>query len=259
MKQLFIFTLILTALCLTSSLPQSPALAQQTKTASAAQAVDAERIVSALKTKEREFRKALSNYGFRREAVMQTIGMGRQISGEYYRVSHLTFDSQGKLQERIIKFPIPGLPIAPEDLVDLDTIHIFAVEAEKMDQYYFKYVGKERVDELDTYIFDVGPKVMPAARPNGERFFQGRIWVDDRDMQIVKARGKGVPEGKQRFPTFDYYREQVDGRYWFPSYTYADEDLMLPNGNVYRIKMRIRFTDHERTGGNAKATEKGQP
>ena len=92
-----------------------------------------------------------------------------------------------------------------------------------------------------------------------ERFFQGRIWVDDRDLQIVKARGKGVPEGKQRFPTFDTYREQIDGRYWFPTYTSAEEELVFENGQTVRFRMRVRYTDFERFRGRLVVIEEDGP
>ena len=100
-----------------------------------------------------------------------------------------------------------------EDLEDLGGVQPFALEASKLDQYDFKYSGKERIDELDTYIFDVAPKIVP--KKVSERFFQGRVWVDQQDLQIVKVRGKGVPEGNQRFPIFETYRQQIDGRIGF--------------------------------------------
>ncbi|HEX8354632.1 MAG TPA: hypothetical protein VF611_17125, partial [Pyrinomonadaceae bacterium] len=88
-------------------------------------------------------------------------------------------------------------------------------------------------------------------------FFQGRIWVDDRDLQIVKARGKGVPEFDQRFPTFETYREQIDGKYWFPTYTYADDKLDFKSGQTVHLRMRIKFTDFERLRGRATVIEQG--
>ena len=51
-----------------------------------------------------------------------------------------------------------------------------------------KYLGKQKVDEIDCYNFSVKPKTMV----KGERYFEGEIWVDDRDLQIVKTYGKGV-------------------------------------------------------------------
>ena len=44
--------------------------------------------------------------------------------------------------------------------------------------------------------------------------------MDDRDLQIVKTYGKGVGLLKKnednQFPKFETYREQIDGKYWFP-------------------------------------------
>jgi hypothetical protein len=241
MKRLLLSTLALAALCLLPNAWRTK-LSAQTQTSGA---VDAERVLASFRTKEAEFRRALSAYGFKRDAVIQSIGMGGQVMGEYHRVSYLTFDAQGNQREKVITFPIPSLPLDPADLEDLNTIEIYGVEAGKVDRYNFTYVAREHVDELDTYVFDVAPKVMPAPKKSKERFFQGRIWIDDRDMQLVKAKGKGVPEGKQRFPTFETFREQIDGRYWFPSLTYADDKLVLSSGQVVRIRMRIRFTDFE--------------
>ena len=90
-----------------------------------------------------------------------------------------------------------------------------------------------------------------------ERYFQGRVWVDDQDLQIVKARGKGVPEFDQRFPTFETYREQIDGKYWFPTYSYADDQLNFKSGQTVRLRMRVKFTDFERLRGRATVIEQG--
>jgi len=231
--------------------------------------VDVEGIIRAFTQKETEFRKALNEYGFRREAIVQTIAWGGQISGEYMRVSRFVFDDSGNRYEKIIKFPVPTLSeieISADDLEDFGGVQAFALESSKIGEYNFSYVGKEKIDELDTYVFDVTPKVLSdrarleaikKAKPP-VRFFQGRIWVDDQDLQIVKARGKGVPEtDKQRFPTFETYREQIDGKYWFPTYTYADDQLSFKSGQSVHIRMRIKFTDFERLRGKVQVIEQG--
>ena len=230
---------------------------------------DVERIIRAFTQRESEFRKALTEYAFRREAIIQTIAWGGQISGEYMRVSRFLFDDSGQRYEKILKFPVPTMSevqISAEDLEDLGGVQSFALEASKVHEYDFSYVGKERIDELDTYVFDVTPKVMSDARrlkalkasKQPERFFQGRVWVDDRDFQIVKSRGKGVPEtDKQRFPTFETYREQIDGKYWFPTYTYADDELNFKSGQTVHLRMRIRFSDFQHLRGRATVVEQG--
>src|SRR5215207_2763302 len=227
---------------------------------------DVERIIRAFTQKETEFRKALNEYGFRREAILQTIAWGGQISGEYLRVSRFVFDDSGNRFEKILKFPVPTLSeiqVTAEDLEDFGGVQSFALDTSKVGEYNFAYVGKEKLDELDTHVFDVTPKVMSDARrlaalkksKTPERFFQGRIWVDDRDFQIVKSRGKGVPEFEQRFPVFETYREQIDGKYWFPTYTYADDELNFKTGQTVHLRMRIRFTDFERLRGRVRVIE----
>ena len=230
--------------------------------------VDVERIIRAFTQKETEFRKALNEYGFRRDAVIQTIAFGGQISGEYHRVSRFVFDDSGNRYEKILKFPIPTLTeiqLTAEDLEDLGGVQAFALESSKIGEYNFSYVGKEKIDEVDTYVFDVTPKILSDSRrlaalkksKKPERYFQGRIWVEDRDLQIVKARGKGVPEFDQRFPTFETYREQIDGKYWFPTYSYADDQLNFKSGQTVHIRMRVKFTDFERLRGRATVIEQG--
>ncbi len=120
-----------------------------------------------------------------------------------------------------------------------------------------KYVGKERIDELDLYVFDVAPKVMP--KKTMERMFVGRIWVDDRDLQIVKSKGKGVPETKNnKFAVVETYREQIDGKFWFPIYAYADDDIVFDNGSDLRIRMRVKYSDYVIGHGKVTITEIGE-
>ena len=87
----------------------------------------------------------------------------------------------------------------------------------------------------------------------------GRIWVDDQDLQIVKTKGKGVPETKQnKFPTVETYREHIDGRYWFPTYSYADEELIFDNGGSLHLRMKVRYTDFTPARATLKVTEIGE-
>ena len=223
--------------------------------------VNVDKIVRTFSAKETEFRKALNEYAFKRDAVIQTIGMGGGITGEYHRTSQFVFDDGGSRFEKIMFFPQPTLTevtITQEDIEDLGGIQPFALEAAKINQYNFSYKGTERIDELDLYVFDVAPKILP--KKVSERFFQGRVWVDTRDLQIVKVKGKGVPEGDQRFPLFETYREQVDGRYWFPTYTYADDQLDFPKGGSVHLRMLVKYTDYKRFRSDVKITEAaGEP
>lgn len=235
----------------------SAAKTDSTITSPALTAAQIDDIIRKMSAKETEFRRVLNSYAFKRDALVQEIGMGGQVIGEYHRVSDFTFDDQGNRFEKINFFPMPTFAgMTAEDLEDLGGVNPFALEAAKINQYNFKYVGKERIDELDLFVFDVTPRVVPDAKKTKERFFTGRIWVDDRDFQIVKTKGKGIPETKNnKFPIVETYREQIDGKYWFPTYSYADDDLVFDNGTDLRIRMRVKYTDYIVGHGKVTITE----
>jgi TonB family protein len=244
----------------------SHAVAQETASAAKAESniasvaltpAQVDDIIRKVTTKETQFRRALFSYAFKRDALVQEIGMGGQVIGEYHRVSEFTFDDSGNRYEKIAFFPMPTFAgMTPEDLEDLGGVNPYALEAAKLNQYNFKYVGKERIDELDLFVFDVAPKITPDPKKTKERFFLGRIWVDDHDFQIVKTKGKGIPETKvNKFPVVETYREQIDGKFWFPTYSYADDDLVFDNGTDLRIRMRVKYTDYVVGHGKVTITE----
>jgi len=220
-----------------------------------------DRVINTFTAKEAQFRAALLEYSFKRDALMQSLGMGGQVTGEYHRESLFTFDDNGTRYEKITRFPMPSLQaITQEDIDDLGGISPFALEPGKTDKYDFKYVGKEKIDELSLHVFDVSPKVIPNPKKSKERYFLGRVWVDEVDLQIVKTRGKGVPETKDnKYPVVETYREQIDGRYWFPTYSYADEELLFDSGSTLHIRMRVKYTDFQLARARVKIIEIDDP
>lgn len=236
-----------------------PVTAQSSDAGQMAQA-QVDQIIRSFTAKEVEFRNALNSYGFKRDALIQSIGMGGQVVGEFHRVSQFTFDDRGNRFEKISFAPMSTMPeVTKEDIEDLGGIKPFALEPSKIDKYNIRFVGKEKIDELNLYIFDVTPKVMPSPKRLEDRLFSGRVWVDDQDLQIVKTKGKGVPETKEnKFPTVETYREQIDGRYWFPTYSYADEELIFENGGSLHVRMKVRYTDFTPARATLKVTEIGE-
>lgn len=231
----------------------------QTQTAIPPDGIDADKIIAAFTAKETQFRTALNNYSFKRDALIQSIGMGGQVVGEYHRVSLFTFDDQGNRYEKITYFPMASMPeVTQEDVDDLGGISPFALEPSKISKYNIRYVGKDKIDELNLYIFDVTPKVIPDPKKTKERLFTGRVWVDDQDLQIVKTKGKGVPETKvNKYPIVETYREHIDGRYWFPTYSYADEELIFENSTLH-VRMKVRYMDFTPASATLKVTEVGE-
>ena len=264
-KRLFRELIFLAAFFILSS-ATAPLILAQTQASGgnggAISQAEVERIIKAFTSREAQFRRALNEYSFKRDAILQSLGMGGQVTGEYHRVSLFTFDDQGGRYEKINYFPMPSFAgtVSQEDLEDLGGIQPFALEPAKIPQYDFRYVGRDKIDELNLYVFDVSPKVMPDPKKTKERFFLGRIWVDDQDLQIVKTKGKGVPETKRnKFPSVETYREQIDGRYWFPTYSYADEELIFENGNTLHVRMKVRYSDFELARAKVKIIEVDDP
>ncbi|MDH3494626.1 MAG: hypothetical protein OEM82_13810 [Acidobacteriota bacterium] len=197
---------------------------------------------------EDEFRYALTQYVFTRKATIQTVGLGGLITGTYRRDSFMTFTDSGERFERILYAPIStlrDLQITREDLEDLGGVNPFAINPRDADQYHFQYIGKQKIDYLNLHVFDVRPKVVPDPKKSNKRYFRGRIWVDDRDKMIVKSEGKGIPEGKQRFPVVETWRINVDGKYWFPAYSTSDDELVFDNGQVVKIRLRVSYDDYK--------------
>lgn len=208
-----------------------------------------DRLVKQFTDNEAKFRAALTNYVFNRSATVNIIGMGGQIAGTFRRDSFMALTSEGERIEKILFAPVATTPpgfITPEDLEDLGGVNPFALEPSAVPQYNFTYVGKERIDELDLYVFDVTPKVIPDPKKSKLRLFTGRVWVDDKDILIVKTKGKAVPETKvNKFPVVETYRENIDGKYWFPTFATSDDELFFEKADSVKLRMRIKFTDYK--------------
>jgi len=220
-----------------------------TITASNLGKAEIDNIIAKFTANEREFRDALTNYVFNRSATVNTIGMGGQISGTFRRDSFMTFTQDGQRFERILFAPVPTVPpgfITVEDLEDLGGVTPFALEPSAVPQYNFVYLGKEKIDELNLHVFEVTPKVIPDPKKSKLRLFTGRVWVDDQDLMIVKSKGKAVPETKvNKFPVVETWRENVEGKYWFPSFATSDDELVFDNGSVVKLRFRVKFTDYK--------------
>lgn len=225
-----------------------------------------EEIIKRFTTKESELREVWKEFSYQQESLLQVLTPAKTVTGEYYQVSEFVFNDAGRRIERIIKAPPStldraGLTMTQEDKNAFINLQPFALASEDLVNYNVYYVGREKIDELQTYVFDVKPKVMSDTRELKRlkdkkiegKYFQGRIWVDDQDLQIVKTAGKVVPEFDQRFPSFETYRENIDGRYWFPTYTYSDDTLEFDRFSV-RVRMVIKYKNYRQFQSDVKIT-----
>lgn len=227
-----------------------------------------EEVIKRFTTKESELFEAWKDYAYQQETKLQAIGPANTISGEFYQLSEFVFSDAGKRIERILRAPQStldqaGLTMTQEDRNALINLQPFALTAEELPNYKVTYIGKEKIDDLSTYVFEVIPRAMLDTREMKRmkdqkiegKYFQGKIWVDDIDLQIVKTAGKTVPEFKQRFPKFETYRENIDGRFWFPTYTYGDDTLVFEQGNSIHIRNIVRYKNYRRFSGDVKIKE----
>ena len=247
--RIILFSLLVFCFSVTAARAQQPSAIVKTDLSPA----EVETIVRKFSENEFNFRQALNIYAFNRDAQVQTIGMGGQATGVFTRNSFMTFKEDGTRFEKIIYAPIStlkGLEVSPEDIENLGGVNPFAIEPKYVSQYNFSFVGKEKIDELNLYVFDVTPKTLPNPKKSNQKFFTGRIWVDDEDLMIVKSKGKAVPEGKdmngieQRFPVVETWRDSVDNKYWFPVLSVADDELGFNNGYVIRLKMKVKYYNY---------------
>jgi hypothetical protein len=216
-----------------------------------------EEIIRRFSEKEKQFKTARASYTYRQDVKVQELDGSDRVAGEFNQVSDIIFDSSGKRTEKIVFAPrvtLQKIGMTAEDLQDLREIQPFVLTSDDIQKYNLKYGGKEKVDEIDCYVFDVGPKKIE----KGQRYFEGRIWVDDQDFQIVKTYGKAVPDlrgsgGENLFPKFETYREQIDGQYWFPTYTRAVDTLRFSSGPV-RMREIIKYDNYKKFQADVKLT-----
>ena len=224
------------------------------------QGITVAQIIEKFAAKETEFAQAREDYTYHQSAKVQTLD-GDTVDGEWRQDSDILFDAQGRRTENVTFAPqstLQRISMSPEDVQDIQHTMPFVLTSQDVPEYNIQYVGQEHVDELDTYVFDLSPKHIEKHR----RYFEGRIWVDQQDLQIVMTNGKPVPDirghgNENLFPKFTTWREQVDGKYWFPTYTKADDYLQFQTGPVH-IREIIKYTDYKRFGSNTKITYEGQ-
>ena len=218
--------------------------------------IPAEQIIQKFAEREAEFRKERDNYTYTQTFVIQTIDdYSGQPDGEYRMTSDILFTPEGKRYEHVTDAPEPTLQrisMTQQDFNDLEHVQPFVLTTEELPKYDVKYVGQQQLDALNTYVFDVGPKKIE----KNQRYFQGRIWVDQKDLAIVKTDGKAVPDIKKHgeenvFPRFITYRENIEGHFWFPTYTHSDDSLHFSTGDVH-IRMTVRYENYKRFGSTIK-------
>jgi hypothetical protein len=230
--------------------PAGPKPAQTTPTAELKDPTPEriQQIIQAFAAKEQQFKEARDNYTYHQINKVETLNADGNVDGTWEQDWDILFNDQGKRIEHVTYAPVPTLTrlmVTKEDLDAFRSIQPFVLTTSEVPEYDIQYLGHVRVDYITAYVFSVRPKEIK----KGRQYFKGQVWVDDRDLQIVKAQGRNVPElktkhGENLFPHFTTWRQQIDGKYWFPTYTMADDTLYFDAGPV-RIREIVRYTDYK--------------
>lgn len=235
------------------------------------QGISVDDIIQKFSAQESEFQEAQTHYSYTMEVMVQTLSGNNSVDGEFRRVSQISYN-QGKRTEYVAFAPqstLRRVSMTKEDFDDIDRSP-FVLTREGLPEYNVIYAGQQKVDLLDTYVFDVAPKQIQ----KGKRYFQGRIWVENRDLAVVKSCGKNVPEenpdakkkkkkrGQQTQnvePTRVTYREQFEHRYWFPTYVRSDEMLHFQYADDVHVREIIKYTQYKRADANASPVTTARP
>ena len=243
------------AMCLSALAQEGPLDSAQPKN------ITSDQVIQRFAAKEKEFKEAREQYTYRQSVTVQALD-GDTVQGEYREVFDVSYDDQGRHLENVVFAPQStldngGILMSPEDLDDIRHRLPFVLTSDEVGEYDILYVGQQQEDEIHCYVFDIAPKKIEGKK----RYFQGRIWVDDQDFQIVKTFGKTVPDIRKKnnenlFPKFTTWRQLVDNKYWFPAFTKADDTLHFKMNDVH-IREIIKYEDYKRFGANTRITYQG--
>ena len=218
-------------------------------------------IISRFAAQEETFKQAREHYTYREIVRLQTISDTGFPDGEYDTTFDVTVNDQGERVVKQVSQPrdtLKRISVTPEDIADMRDRLPFVLTTDEIPDYNIKYRGQQQTSGTHAYVFEISPKAME----EGRRYFEGRIWVDANQYQIVKSSGKAVPDiynknGENLFPSFVTYRELVDGKYWFPSYTKSDDYLHFSTESVHVIET-VDYVNYHRFGSESRIIFNGQ-
>jgi hypothetical protein len=212
-------------------------------------------IIRTFAAKETLFKAARNNYTYHQINRVETIDADGHVNGTWEQDWDILYDNNGHRIERVTYAPVGDLKdvlMTEQDIYQMRHTQPFVVTTGTLPEYDVKYLGHVPLDKLTAYVFRVKPKAIK----KHHEYFDGVVYVDDHDLQIVKTEGRQVPQiirgdHQNLFPEFSTWRQQIDGKFWFPVFTMADDTLYFASGPVH-IKEIIRYTDYKQFKSTSK-------
>jgi hypothetical protein len=203
---------------------------------------------------ESETRKARDNYTYRQSVTVEELSERGAMAGVYHEVRDVIFSPAHERTEQMVGRPLvtlQRLKLTDEDFADIRNIQPFVLMEELLPIYETRYRGEEKIDDIDCYVLAVRPRQILS----GQRLFDGMLWVKKDDFAIIRSEGRAVPEVRTMkqenlFPRFTTVRRLIDGKHWFPVYTYADDTLPFRTG-PQRIRLVIRYSEYKKFGSES--------
>src|SRR5215469_16767523 len=221
-------------------------------------------IIKRFSQKEDEYLAMRTHFYYKKTIRVEEFGPDGQPSGQYVLVLEPARDADGKFYEKVAQRPESTMHhfyLRSEDLEGLQRIPAFPLTTAQLANYNLKYLGKEQVDEVDCYIFQVKPKVVQRQKA----FFDGVVWVDAKYLEVVKTYGQWMTDlgpmhmvADLPFSLFETYRENVAGKYWFPNYSRSDDTADV-KGHQIPVRIVIKWTDFKPLPATPQAATTANP
>ena len=209
--------------------------------------------------RESETEAERNEYMYRQTFTLDELDSRGGARGEYREVRDIIFSPKHERSEEMVGSPrntLQNLKLTDEDFQDIRNIQPLVLTDERLWNYETKFRGEETMDGVDCWVLQVRPRQIL----QGQRFFDGLIWADKKEYNIVRMEGQAVPQihsmkDENLFPRFTTIRKPIDGKHWFPVYTYADDTLQFRTG-PQRERLRIAYSNYRRFGAESTFTPK---
>ncbi|HTS28926.1 MAG TPA: hypothetical protein VMH81_23810 [Bryobacteraceae bacterium] len=209
--------------------------------------------------RESESEAERNEYTYRQTVTIEELDDHGGARGVYREIRDIIFSPKHERSEEPIGKPqnnLKYLVMTEEDFRDIRDIQPLVLTEDRLWNYETKSRGDETMDDIDCWVLQVRPRQIL----DGQRFFEGLIWVDKKEYNIVHMEGQAVPQirttkTENLFPRFTTVRRPVDGKHWFPVYTYADDTLHFRTG-PQRERLRIAYSNYKRFGVETTFTPK---